>query len=56
MADLDDGPDQAPLPAGQVQQTIARLLAGTAYNLLLTHGPMGEYTRHRHAAIVAVCL
>ena len=50
MADLDDGPDQAPLPAGQVQQTIARLLAGTAYNLLLTHGPMGEYTRHRRHA------
>ncbi len=50
MADLDDGPDQAPLPAGQVQETVARLLAGTAYKLLLTHGPMGEYTRHRRHA------
>ena len=50
MADLDDGPDQAPLPVGQVQETIARLLAGTTYNLLLTHGPMGEYTRHRRHA------
>jgi hypothetical protein len=50
MADLDDGPDQAPLPVGQVQETIARLLAGTAYDLLLTHGPMGEYTRHRRHA------
>jgi hypothetical protein len=47
MADLDDGPDQAPLPAGQVQETTARLLAGTSYSLILTHGPMGEYTRHR---------
>jgi LmbE family N-acetylglucosaminyl deacetylase len=50
MADLDDGPDQAPLPLGQVQETIARQLAGTTYNLLLTHGPMGEYTRHRRHA------
>ena len=50
MADLDDRPDQAPLPVGQVQETIARLLVGTTYNLLLTHGPMGEYTRHRRHA------
>ena len=47
MADLDDGPDQTPLPVAQVQQTTARLLAGTRYNLVLTHGPNGEYTRHR---------
>ena len=47
MADLDDGPDQAPLPVEQVQETTARLLAGTSYNLILTHGPKGEYTRHR---------
>jgi LmbE family N-acetylglucosaminyl deacetylase len=50
MADLDDGPEQAPLPAGQVRETIARLLAGTSYNLILTHGPQGEYTRHRRHA------
>jgi LmbE family N-acetylglucosaminyl deacetylase len=50
MADLDDGPDQAPLPGGQVQETIARLLAGATYNLILTHGPMGEYTQHRRHA------
>jgi hypothetical protein len=47
MADLDDGPDQAPLPVEQVQETTARLLAGSSYNLILTHGPNGEYTRHR---------
>jgi hypothetical protein len=47
MADLDDGPDQAPLPADQLQQTAARLLAGASYNLILTHGPKGEYTQHR---------
>ncbi len=47
MAELDDGPDQTPLPAGQVQETIGRLLAGSRYDLILTHGPAGEYTRHR---------
>ena len=47
MADLDDGPDQAPLPMELVRETIARLLAGTSYSLILTHGPKGEYTRHR---------
>ena len=47
MADLDDGPEQAPLPLKQVQETTARLLAGTSFDLILTHGPNGEYTRHR---------
>ena len=47
MANLDDEPDQAPLPIEQVQETIARLLAGNSYSLILTHGPRGEYTRHR---------
>jgi hypothetical protein len=47
MADLADGPDQAPQPVGQVRETIVRLLGGTSYSLILTHGPRGEYTRHR---------
>jgi hypothetical protein len=47
MADLDDGVDQTPLPAEQVQETTARLLDGNSYDLILTHGPNGEYTRHR---------
>lgn len=50
MADLDDGPEQAPLPEAQVRETAARLLGGTGYNLILTHGPQGEYTRHRRHA------
>jgi LmbE family N-acetylglucosaminyl deacetylase len=50
MADLDDGPEQAPLALEQVQETIARLLAVGSYNLILTHGPNGEYTRHRRHA------
>jgi LmbE family N-acetylglucosaminyl deacetylase len=47
MADLDDGPDQVPVPNVKVQETIVRMLAGTSYSLILTHGPKGEYTRHR---------
>jgi len=47
MADLDDGPDQVSLPIERVQATITRLLAGKSYSLILTHGPRGEYTRHR---------
>lgn len=49
MADLDDDPDQAPLPIELVQETIAGLLTGNSHSLILTHGPRGEYTRHlRH--------
>jgi hypothetical protein len=47
MADLDDGPDQMSLPLTQVQEATVRLLAGFSYSQILTHGPMGEYTRHR---------
>jgi LmbE family N-acetylglucosaminyl deacetylase len=50
MADLDDGPDQVPLPGKQVRDTTSRLLAGTGYSLILTHGPKGEYTWHRRHA------
>ncbi|MGB5348055.1 MAG: PIG-L family deacetylase [Polyangiales bacterium] len=47
MADLDDGPDQRPLPASEVEETILRLLPRREFDLILTHGPRGEYTRHR---------
>ncbi len=50
MADLDDGPAQAPLAVELVQETAARLLAGNSYDLVLTHGPNGEYTQHRRHA------
>ncbi len=47
MADLDDGPEQTPLPWAEVQDAILSLLCGTAFDAVLTHGPRGEYTRHR---------
>jgi LmbE family N-acetylglucosaminyl deacetylase len=49
MADLPDEPEQAPLQAERVRETVRSLLAGRCFDLLLTHGPWGEYTRHlRH--------
>lgn len=47
MADLDDGPEQAPLPPAAVEETVLSLLPAREYDLLLTHQPKGEYTRHR---------
>lgn len=47
MADLDDGPEQAPLAPGVVERTVLAMLPGGEFDLVLTHGPRGEYTRHR---------
>jgi len=47
MADLDDGPDQQPLSTAAVEETILQLLPRSEFELVLTHGPGGEYTRHR---------
>jgi LmbE family N-acetylglucosaminyl deacetylase len=52
MGDLDDGPEQKPLPESEVQETILRLLPQTHFDLLISHNPAGEYTRHlRHEEI-----
>jgi LmbE family N-acetylglucosaminyl deacetylase len=47
MADLDDGPEQTPLSSAEIQQAILDLLPPVRFDLVLTHGPRGEYTRHR---------
>jgi hypothetical protein len=47
MLDLDDGPEQTPLDQSLIQDQILSLLPGAPFDLLLTHGPRGEYTRHR---------
>ena len=53
MADLDDGPaPQAPLDAEEVRTSILSLLPNGPFDLLITHGPTGEYTRHlRHEEV-----
>ena len=49
MADLEDGPEQRPLPEGEVAATVMGLVGDREYDLVITHGPRGEYTRHlRH--------
>jgi len=49
MGDLDDGPEQHPLANRQVQQEILQSLPSNRYDLIITHGLNGEYTRHlRH--------
>ena len=53
MGDLDDGPDQAPLPDAAVQEAIRSLLPGGPFDLVLTHAPDGEYTWHRRHQEVA---
>lgn len=47
IGDLDDGPDQAPLPAPTVEAAVQRLMPPRPWHLVVTHGPHGEYTRHR---------
>jgi hypothetical protein len=47
MADLDDGPKPVALPMKVVQDAILAMLPGRDYDLLVTHAPEGEYTRHR---------
>jgi LmbE family N-acetylglucosaminyl deacetylase len=47
MGDLDDGPEQAPLDTRKLQSSILELLPSDMFDLIITHSPHGEYTRHR---------
>ncbi|MBN1821910.1 MAG: PIG-L family deacetylase [Prolixibacteraceae bacterium] len=52
MGDLDDGPEQIPLDGNEVEQTIQDLLPKKHFDLIITHNPNGEYTRHlRHEEV-----
>jgi LmbE family N-acetylglucosaminyl deacetylase len=52
IGNLDDGPEQKPLSESEVEQTILQLLPLKHYDLIITHSPKGEYTRHlRHEEI-----
>jgi hypothetical protein len=49
MGDLDDGPEQRPLAGQDVQDMILGLLPSDRFDLIISHGLRGEYTRHlRH--------
>jgi hypothetical protein len=52
MGDLDDGPEQKPLDKTEVNGTIQKLLPQRHFDLVISHNPTGEYTRHiRHEEI-----
>lgn len=52
MGDLNDGPEQTPLPENEVKQAIIQLITDNHFDLIITHNPNGEYTRHlRHEEI-----
>ncbi len=49
MGNLDDGPEQGPLAEEEVEHTILNHLHERHYDLVITHNPTGEYTKHlRH--------
>ena len=49
MGDLDDGPEQKPLDEDDLEDTILHLLPSINFDLIISHNPNGEYTRHvRH--------
>jgi hypothetical protein len=47
MGDLDDGPEQKPLGENEVEQAILNLLPAKHFDLIISHNPGGEYTKHR---------
>ena len=52
MGNLDDGTEQNPLDEEEVEQTILNLLPKKYYDLVFSHNPNGEYTRHiRHEEV-----
>jgi LmbE family N-acetylglucosaminyl deacetylase len=52
MGNLDDGAKQKPLKAIEVETAILDLLPVRHFDMIITHSPVGEYTRHkRHEEI-----
>lgn len=47
LRDCDDGPEQRPLPRAEMFRVIGGWAASFSFDLVITHGPKGEYTRHR---------
>lgn len=47
IADMDDAPQQTALDEAHVRETILTLLPEKHFDVVITHSPHGEYTRHR---------
>ncbi len=49
MADLDDSTEQKPLEQAEIRQIVLSTLPKRGFDIIITHSPKGEYTRHlRH--------
>jgi len=60
MGQLDDSPEQRPQDSRDMQNMILELLPSDKFDLVITHGLWGEYTRHiRHEetgkAVMTLC-
>jgi LmbE family N-acetylglucosaminyl deacetylase len=52
MGEIDDGPQQKPVDEEEINREILHLLPPWHFDLLITHDPGGEYTRHlRHEEV-----
>jgi LmbE family N-acetylglucosaminyl deacetylase len=52
MGDLDEGSDQNPLDNREVEHAIIELLPPMYFDLIISHNPDGEYSRHiRHEEV-----
>lgn len=52
MGNLDDEPEQKPLNTLEVEQKILDSLPNKHFDLIITHSPFGEYTKHlRHEEV-----
>jgi len=56
LGNLDDGPEQYPLPPGQIEDALLALLPIRTFDLVLTHAPEGEYTTHRRHGEVSLAV
>ncbi|MEQ9378634.1 MAG: PIG-L family deacetylase [Imperialibacter sp.] len=49
MGDMNDDPEQRPIEEEEFERMVLKLLPEQAFDLVITHSPEGEYTRHlRH--------
>lgn len=52
MGDLEDGPEQKPVAFCHIENILMDLLPLKHFDMIVTHNPTGEYTRHlRHEEI-----
>ena len=47
MGNLNDGPEQEPLSPEEIKASVLAVTPPMEYDIIITHSPDGEYTRHR---------